>query len=163
MDIDEHDPNNDDIPYWGLCDMLGLLMSLLADVSEDATTEDYYLHITALYGRWCYRLIGSAKKNLPFMFCSVWVTDSTARAERIFLGASRGGSTRNASFRSAWNRKIKDARSDILDPELLKKLHDDIDKWPAGGERGKPDLIKLGNCAETYPFAYLDKYADPPP
>lgn len=108
------------------------------------------------------------------MFCSVWVTDGVGGAVKLFLGASMGRSTNSAKAKSPWTLQIQRARFELLDVEHMELSGYDLYMSPAGelagddlymspaGELARHDEpIKLGNCAETYPFAYLDRYKDP--
>lgn len=95
------------------------------------------------------------------MFCSVWVTDGVGGAVKLFLGASMGRSTNSAKAKSPWTLQIQRARFELLDVEHMELSGYDLYMSPAGELAAEDESIKLGNCAETYPFAYLDRYKDP--
>ncbi|GAB1311986.1 hypothetical protein MFIFM68171_02196 [Madurella fahalii] len=43
--------------YWNPCDLLGLFLSSLAPAPAGATLENFFLPWTAMYGKWCEKLI----------------------------------------------------------------------------------------------------------
>jgi len=67
--------------YWSPYDLLGLFLSFMSPAPDGATKRNFYLPITAIYGRWCRQIIGSCPRNgvcdLPFMFQCTWCIPSS--------------------------------------------------------------------------------------
>ena len=53
--------NNRD--YWSPYDLLGLFLSLMGSAPAGATKRNFYLPMTAGYGRWCRQIAGSLPHN----------------------------------------------------------------------------------------------------
>ncbi|KAF5696588.1 hypothetical protein FGLOB1_13412 [Fusarium globosum] len=47
--------------YWNHYDLLGLILSLLKEDLEGATKDNFFLPLTAVYGRWCAKIGGNGK------------------------------------------------------------------------------------------------------
>jgi hypothetical protein len=66
--------------YWSPYDLLGLFLSLMGSAPAGATKRNFYLPMTAVYGRWCRQIAGSLPHNgicdIPFMFQCTWCIPS---------------------------------------------------------------------------------------
>lgn len=60
------------------------------------------------------------------------------------------------------NFLVRVERFKLLDTKLIKKSGYNLFIGPSGNTKRVRRAIPLGNCAETYPFAYLEKYGNPP-
>jgi hypothetical protein len=62
--------------YWSPYDLLGLFLSLMGPAPNGATKRNFYLPMTAVYGRWCRQIAGNAPRNgicdRPYMFQCTW-------------------------------------------------------------------------------------------
>ena len=50
--------------YWSPYDLLGLFLSFMGPAPDGATKRNFYLPLTAVYGRWCHQIAGSCKAPL---------------------------------------------------------------------------------------------------
>jgi hypothetical protein len=62
--------------YWSPYDLLGLFLSSIGPAPDGATKRNFYLPMTAAYGRWCRQIAGSYPRNgvcdHPYMFqCTI--------------------------------------------------------------------------------------------
>lgn len=62
--------------FWSPYDLLGLFMSLICPAPANATRENFYIPLTAVYGKWCYK-IGPPNHNgnkirFPSMLQCTW-------------------------------------------------------------------------------------------
>src|SRR5207248_8819204 len=61
---------------WSPYDLLGLFLSFMGPAPGGATKRNFYLPMTAVYGRWCRQIAGSYPRNTicdsPFMFQCTW-------------------------------------------------------------------------------------------
>ena len=75
------------IKYWSCADLLGLFLSSLGLAPNGATKRNFFLPLTAVYGRWCLQV---RPTRLPVVFQCTWY-ERNSQATRFFLGASRSG------------------------------------------------------------------------
>ena len=125
---------------------------------DDATKGNFYLPMTAVYGRWCRRIAGSPSGgvgNLPYMFQCTWRTRS-GQPTRFFLGSSLAGFAWKARSTGTWETVLRGARFDLVDGVPLRQANYDFDNSPMIHRHR--DGARFGNCAETYPFVDLLVY-----
>lgn len=165
--------------WWCPYDLLGLFLSLLGPAPSAADKNNFYLPLTAVYGRWCARIAGrpdakwgnwkptvKGEGNLPFVFQCTWrlqVDGSTKKHwGQYFLGASTAGDrfeTRKSSdtYTGAWRERVQEARFNMLykcQNIGMVQVNDFTDKTaPNMQKKADRNMVPYGNCAETYPFA----------
>ncbi|KAJ5912033.1 uncharacterized protein N7473_001336, partial [Penicillium subrubescens] len=54
---------HDGVGYWSLFDILGLFLSSVGIAPNSATTRNFYLPLTAMYGRWCV-ILGACARTM---------------------------------------------------------------------------------------------------
>lgn len=132
-------------------DLLGLFLSSLGPAPIGATKENFYLPLTAVYGRWCAQIAGSALGGvgyLPAVFQCTWrIADGIP--PQFFLGSSVAGYTQVGT--GTWPRVVRKGRFDLLFRD------EDFDKSPSLAQHGEAGT-RFGSCAETHPFLELMKY-----
>ena len=154
--------NNRD--YWSPYDLLGLFLSLMGSAPAGATKRNFYLPLTAVYGRWCRQIAGSLPHNgicdIPFMFQCTWCIPSgnSGQPTRFFLGSSLAGYDWRPELTGTWELVLKRARFDLVDGGLLRQAGYDFDNSPVIDQSMTGDGTRFGNCAETYPFLDLLMY-----
>nr|RBQ94708.1 hypothetical protein FVER53263_07743 [Fusarium verticillioides] len=162
--------------WWCPYDLLGLFLSLLGPAPATADKNNFYLPLTAVYGRWCSRIAGEAdtgwkwapsiqgEGDLPYVFQCTWYLEKDPSTKQhwgqYFLGASNAGDKfeRNPTYSGAWRERAQEARFDMLfrcQKVPMVQANDFRDKT---APNMNPDLagrnmVPYGNCAETYPFA----------
>lgn len=166
---------HDGVPYWSCLDLLGLLLSKLGPASIGATKTDFFLPLTAMYARWCRQLILNRSDLRPFMYQCTWkyprplddrtrsddgtpshdgtplddVTPHTTPAT-FFLGASFGGCPRSDNL--PWASVVQRARYRLANGEPITLLGWSFGRSP---EIVNSKKVRIGNCAELYPFLHL--------
>lgn len=137
-------------PFSNPYDLLGLFLSSLGPAPIGATRANFYLPLTAVYGRWCAQIAGSPLGGVgyvPAMFQCTWrVKDGTP--PQFFLGSSIAGYTERGT--GTWPRVVRLGRFNLIFPD------GDFDKSPSillYGDAGS----RFGSCAETHPFLELMK------
>jgi len=146
---------HNDRGYWSPYDLLGLFLSLIGPAPDRATKRNFYLPITAVYGRWCHQIAGrnsGGVGDIPYMFQCTW---RTGPPTWFSLGSSLAGYEWSPNLTGTWKTVLKRARFDLVDPVPLLQLGYNFDNSPmiAWGYS-----TRFGNCAETYPFADLLVY-----
>lgn len=142
---------HDGVPFRGLCDILGLLLSSMGNAPTGANSRTFYLPLVAMYGRWC-KVLGDSLP-CPTMFNCTWITEGEDRG-RFFLGASLG---RYKQANASWTQTVKEARFSLInDAEMVLKGYTMID-CPASSKG-----IWFGNCAEVYPLLHVLKWVHYP-
>ncbi|KAJ5966918.1 hypothetical protein N7501_003166 [Penicillium viridicatum] len=137
---------HDGVPFWGLCDILGLLLSSMGNAPTGANSRTFYLPLVAMYGRWC-KVLGDSLP-CPTMFNCTWIAEGEERG-RFFLGAPLG---RYKQANASWTQTVKEARFSLInDAEMVLKGRTMID-CPASSKG-----IWFGNCAEVYPLLHVLK------
>lgn len=142
---------HDGVAFWSVTDLLGLFLSSLGSAPTGATKRNFYLPLTAVYGKWCSILI---RTDPSFVVQCTWREAPGERA-RFFLGASMAGHEIDTGETGSWGHVLNRARYNIICSELLKlkgwsqRVSPDIQAW--GGKRGK----QFGTCSETYPLRFL--------
>jgi hypothetical protein len=80
--------------YWSPYDLLGLFLSFMGPAPNGATKRNFYLPITAVYGRWCRQIAGEdpggGVGDHPYMFQCTWCVRS-GQPTRFSLGSSLAG------------------------------------------------------------------------
>jgi hypothetical protein len=149
--------------YWSPYDLLGLFLSFMGPAPDGATKRNFYLPMTAVYGRWCRQIAGSHPRNgvcdIPYMFQCTWCIPSSdpSQPTRFFLGSSLAGCDWTPELTGTWETVLKHARFDLVDRDPLQQAGYDFDNSPMIEEFGT-NSARFGNCAETYPFLNLLMY-----
>jgi hypothetical protein len=153
---------HNDRDYWSPYDLLGLFLSFMGSAPDGATKRNFYLPMTAVYGRWCRQIAGSLPSNgirdLPFMFQCTWCIPSgdSGQPTRFFLGSSLAGYDWTPESTGTWEMALRRARFDLVDGDPLRQAGYDFDNSPILQQ--KESGTRFGNCAETYPFLDLLMY-----
>jgi hypothetical protein len=143
--------------YWSPYDLLGLFLSFMGPAPDRATKRNFYLPMTAVYGRWCRQIAGrdyaGGVGDIPYMFQCTW---RTGPPTWFCLGSSLAGYRWDRNLTGTWETVLRRARFALIDPVPLIQLGYNFDNSPMirEFERGQ----RFGNCAETYPFADLLVY-----
>ena len=149
--------------YWSPYDLLGLFLSLMGPAPNGATKRNFYLPMTAVYGRWCRQIAGNTPRNgirdPPYMFQCTWCIpfDNSGRPTQFFLGSSLAGYDWRSGLTGTWEAVLRHARFALVDGPRLRQAGHDFDNSPVIERRGE-NGTKFGNCAETYPFMNLLMY-----
>jgi hypothetical protein len=144
--------------YWSPYDLLGLFLSVMGSAPDDATKRNFYLPMTAVYGRWCRQIAGDPSGgvgNHPYMFQCTWCIRS-GQPTRFFLGSSLAGFAWKTRSTGTWETVLRRARFDLVDGVPLREAGYDFDNSPMSHKRR--DGARFDNCAETYPFLDLLVY-----
>jgi hypothetical protein len=139
----------ENVPYWGLYDLLGLFLSLIGPAPVGATKKNFYVPLTATYGRWCAK-IGD---RLSYMFNCCWSVRENQQ-DTFSLGASLGGYMTKKRLTGCWHYVCQRGRFSLVDGEPLKLAGWTFGDSPCIRDGGH---VSFGNCAETYPFIRLLK------
>lgn len=163
--------------WWCPYDLLGLFFSLLRPAPSAANKNNFYLPLTAVYGRWCSRIAGhSGRKwkwtpdiqgegNLPYVFQCTWhieVDENTKQHwGQYFLGASTAGDSferlkGSEKYTGSWRERVQEARFNMLfrcQKIPMVQINDFKDKTAPNMNKAGGTMVPFGNCAETYPFA----------
>ncbi|RWA09795.1 hypothetical protein EKO27_g5287 [Xylaria grammica] len=166
------------VVYWTPYDLLGLFLSKLgpAPYGQNADKTNFYLPLTAVYGRWCMLLAGNRTNNLEprdpheggvgdpsYFYNCTWNPDDGV----FFLGAVLAGydwtNHDNQNDVGIWETDLKRERRNLLRNFYGITVTYSFEMSPTllagGGEFG----THFGNCAETYPFInMLSDHRDPP-
>jgi hypothetical protein len=124
---------------------------------QGATKRNFYLPITAVYGRWCQQICDMTQKP-PAVFQCTWL-ERPNQASKFFLGASLSGYRSNTIQTGTWQYIMNRARFYLINQEPLKLAGWSFKNSPQIRRNGKQST-KFGRCAETYPFRVLLKYVD---
>lgn len=146
--------------YWSPYDLLGLFLSFMGPAPNGATKRNFYLPMTAVYGRWCRQIAGSpcgGVGELPYMFQCTWCIRS-GQPTRFFLGSSLAGYAWTAESTGTWKPALRRARFALVDTVPLQQAGYGFDNSPMTQKIGVERGTKFGNCAETYPFLDLLMY-----
>ncbi|KAF4958795.1 hypothetical protein FGADI_2139 [Fusarium gaditjirri] len=166
--------------WWSPFDLLGLFLSLLGPAPSTANKNNFYLPLTAVYGRWCARIAGQPDRGwkkwrpefrgegtLPFVFQCTWhveVDHSTKQHwGRYFLGASTAGdkwdtNPKSPTFTGSWRERVQEARFNMLFKcqKIGMVMVDDFSAKRAPNMNiANRSMVPFGNCGETYPFAMI--------
>ena len=144
--------------YWSPYDLLGLFLSYIGPAPDHATKRNFFLPLTAVYGRWCRQIAGrrpgGGVGDLPYMFQCTW---RTGPPTWFFLGATLAGYEWTPKLTGTWKRVLSRARFALVDSLPLLQLGYNFDNSPEiAWNEGHG--TRFGNCAETYPFADLLVY-----
>lgn len=141
------------IKYWSCADLLGLFLSSLGLAPNGATKRNFFLPLTAVYGKWWQQVCPT---RLPVVFQCTWY-ERNSRATRFFLGASRSG-FRAPRSTGTWEYVLSKARLYVLDAaELLNLAGWSLTHSPRIQDVGS-EGSRFGGCAETYPFRILLRF-----
>jgi hypothetical protein len=152
--------------YWSPYDLLGLFMSFMGPAPDGATKRNFYLPMTAVYGRWCRQIAGhrliqgrpsGGVGKLPTLFQCTW-RKSSGKPTRFFLGSSMAGHSSEPLVTGTWQTVLKHARFDLIGARLQQEGYS-FDDSPLRRPEQRGDLgTRFGNCGETYPFLDLLVY-----
>lgn len=141
------------IKYWSCADLLGLFLSSLGLAPNGATKRNFFLPLTAVYGRWCQELCPTRP---AVVFQCTWSQRNGERI-RFFPGASRSGYQESSNI-GPWEYVLGKARFYVLDAaELLSLAGWSLIRSPRTLISG-PSASRFGACGETYPFRILLKF-----
>lgn len=149
--------------YWSPYDLLGLFLSGVGPAPLGANKRNFYLPMTAVYGRWCMQIAGQGLKGRgkgvgdpPFMFQCTWrVKDG--QPPSFFLGSSLAGYNWDKAETGEWEIVLKQERFGLI--HTLVELGGYSFEDSPMRRRNKDMGTRFGNCAETYPFLALMEYA----
>jgi hypothetical protein len=145
--------------YWSPYDLLGLFLSFMGPAPNGATKRNFYLPITAVYGRWCRQIAGEDPGggigDHPYMFQCTWCVRS-GQPTRFSLGSSLAGYDWEPDSTGTWETVLRRARFDLVDGLPLRQAGYDFNNSPIIEWNGYGTVF--GNCAETYPFVDLLMY-----
>ncbi|CVL03625.1 uncharacterized protein FMAN_15091 [Fusarium mangiferae] len=175
---------NNRVSYWNNYDLLGFILSLLKTDLGGAKKDNFFLPLTAVYGRWCAKIRGDRKTPdapkppkdpaftamvdeqigvglVPTVFQCTWVEDNGVAY--FALGSCIAGHNVNWSNKSevgVWKETLQKAPFDLLcnwNKNHTKRI-DDIDwdfKKSPTLNKNKWTGMHFGNCGETYPFLHI--------
>ncbi|KLO92516.1 Uncharacterized protein LW93_12090 [Fusarium fujikuroi] len=170
--------------WWCPYDLIGLFLSLLGPAPSTATKYNFYLPLTAVYGRWCARIAGKPERSwkwkpdakgegtLPNVFQCTWsleVDDKTKQHwGKYFLGASTAGdrwewkitekNPKSPTYTGAWRQRVEEARFNTLFRcQKIGMVNESAyrDKSAPSQTDANGTMTPYGNCAETYPFIMI--------
>lgn len=75
------------VEFYTLYDMLGYIVSILAEAHFSGTTEERHLLLQAVFAKWC-MLLAENERRLPN---ATFITIRPGKHPKIFLGASIEG------------------------------------------------------------------------
>jgi hypothetical protein len=146
------------VPYWSPYDLLGLFLAYMGPAPENARKRNFYLPLTAVYGRWCRQIAGhwttpnAGVGALPIVFQCTWRAVPGRRD--FFLGAALAGYKWNVLATGTWETVLKRARFDLV-REAAEGRGFNFDTSPRINRNAG---TRFGNCAETYPFLNILTY-----
>ena len=124
---------HNDRDYWSPYDLLGLFLSFMGPAPDGATKRNFYLPITAVYGRWCRQIAGrdpgGGVGDLPYMFQCTWCIRS-GQPTRFFLGSSLAGYDWTPDLTGTWKTVLRRARFALVDGVPLRQAGYDFDNSP---------------------------------
>ena len=95
---------HNDRDCWSPYDLLGPFLSFMGPAPNGATKRNFYLPMTAVYGRWCRQIAGhpgGGVGDLPYMFQCTWCIRS-GQPTRFFLGSSLAGYALTTDLTGTW-------------------------------------------------------------
>ncbi|KIW99361.1 uncharacterized protein Z518_11349 [Rhinocladiella mackenziei CBS 650.93] len=146
--------------YWSPFDLLGHFLSFMGPAPDSATKRNFYLPMTAVYGRWCRLIAGTHPRtgicDIPYMFQCTWCTplSDSSKPTRFFLGSSLAGYNWTPQLTGTWEYALKYARFVLVDGNPLQQAGYNFENSPMIERKGTGST-RFGNCAETYPFLDL--------
>ncbi|KAL9561696.1 hypothetical protein ACKAV7_014252 [Fusarium commune] len=174
--------SKDGVSYWNHYDLLGFILSLLQTDLDGATKDNFFLPLTAVYGRWCAKIGGDRKTPkppkppkdpaitamadeqkgvgaVPTVFQCTWVADKGG--VYFALGSSIAGyDWGNKTQVGKWQESLQRTRFDLLHgwndihTQLIEGKVWDFENSPNRTKKGKAGT-HYGNCGETYPFLHI--------
>lgn len=172
----------DQLEFWSPHDLLGLFLSLMGPAPAGANKRNYFLPLTAVYGRWCAKIAGRGARGFeptsgrivqgvsdpPTVFQCTWEGNEKRLDQRFFLGASLAGYNWNLNETGQWENTLKMGRYNVLKERASLEPEYSFERSPnriklippekPGGpvEYGiDPTGTRFGNCGETYPFVVM--------
>ncbi|OJJ87730.1 uncharacterized protein ASPGLDRAFT_79482 [Aspergillus glaucus CBS 516.65] len=144
------DPKARALKYWSPYDLLGLFLSRLDYAPVAANEDNFFLPLTAVYGKWCSNIAGNTSTGIklkgvgdpPFMFQCTWVTHRGDK-KQFFLGASLAGYEWAKESTGTWESELKLARFNLV-RDLLTSTENGF-KWTFDSSRNRipvPDKDK---------------------
>ncbi|KAI1308589.1 hypothetical protein F5Y03DRAFT_383394 [Xylaria venustula] len=152
------------VSWWNPYDLLGFFISVLGPAPTEATKNNYFLPLCAVYARWCSRIAGRVQRGWEWKNRGAgegdWLLmfNATLRPDLIyfFLGSSSAGDDWHEAQVSQRRNRVQRQQFDTVFASLQIKLFE-RDTY---GQKSSPVQEKnskgqcYGNCAETYPFLY---------
>ena len=140
-----------DVDFWSVTDLLGLILSSIGRAPLGATKRNFYLLLTAVYGKWCSNVCSTPP---AFVVQCSW-RETPGEPSKFFLGASLAGHRASKAATGSWRHVLDRARYYIPCSEPLKLAGWSPKRSPSlqahGPTFGKP----FGRCAETYPLRVM--------
>ncbi|ODA76480.1 hypothetical protein RJ55_07750 [Drechmeria coniospora] len=142
------------LPWWNPYDLLGLFLALLGPTDQGADKNNFFLPLTAVYGRWCARIAGrvpgdtsSGAGDWPYMFQCTWHEERYIPTGGVwyFLGASTAGDEWDENTVGLWRSRVQLQRFDmlyngmdikVLEPSDFRK-HASIEQKTAAGSNNQ--------------------------
>jgi hypothetical protein len=140
------------LDYWSPLDLLGLFLSSIGPAPQGATKRNFFLPMTAIYGRWCQAIC-----QAPYVFQCTWREMENEQAP-FFLGAALGGYRWDLEQTGTWEHVLRQARFNLVNGEPLKLRGWSYNTSPEITRR-EDRGTRFGNCGEKYPFLALLKFA----
>jgi hypothetical protein len=159
-------PDGFALAYWSPFDLLGLFFSKMGPAPNFGTASEanFYLPLTAVYGRFC-MWIGLNKRpalvsdtpttarngigagDPPSYFQCTW----DRKSGRFFLGATLAGYSWGYQETGNWKQVVRGWRWGLL--EGFHEFPGEYSNWEESPvtDEGLRDTL-FGNCAETYPY-----------
>lgn len=163
--------NDTQLEFWNPCDLLGLFLSLMGPAPGAARKRDYYLPLTAVYGRWCAKIASNKSQGFepisqkeavgisapPTVFQCTWEDKRDFSPQNFFLGSSLAGFSWGVADTGLWETVLKRGRYNLLrDPaELEANIGGGVYSFDLSVTKKDPQNpkgVRFGNCGETYPF-----------
>ncbi|KAJ9190874.1 hypothetical protein DTO164E3_9136 [Paecilomyces variotii] len=142
--------------YWGIFDLLGLFLSTIGGAPTGASKRNFYLPLTAVYGKWC----AAVGDRTPYMYQCTW-RQRCGQADEFFLGSNLAGYDAPKPSTGTWLYVMRRARFRPLNDEPFKLTGYDFVHAPARRGPQAYNRQRFGTCAETYPFLRLLKGHNP--
>ncbi|KAF5603162.1 uncharacterized protein FSUBG_7385 [Fusarium subglutinans] len=124
--------SDDGVSYWNHYDLLGFILSLLKEDLDGAKKDNFFLPLTAVYGRWCAKIGGNGKTEkhpkpptaegitamadkprgvgaVPTVFQCTWMTAQDGVC--FALGSSLAGFEKAGE---KWKERLRTYRFDLL-------------------------------------------------
>jgi hypothetical protein len=141
------------VSYWNHYDLLGFILSLLPLDLEGATKDNFFLPLTAVYGRWCAKIGGDRETPkppkppkapsitamaaeqkgvgaVPTVFQCTWVAGKEGGVYFALESSIAGYDWNNETQIGKWKVTLRRARSDLLrDWNDIHTLERDGEKW----------------------------------
>lgn len=122
------------VSYWNHYDLLGFILSLLEPKLQNAKKDNFFLPLTAVYGRWCAKIGGDRKAPkppkpksvaamvaeppgvgaVPAVFQCTWVVGKKGSIYFALGSSIAGYNWSNENEVGKWRTKLRQTRFDLL-------------------------------------------------